>query len=164
MKKYNIHKKSNPAYGSYKHLNDWLFFDNDLMTFEILSPTIDNIKLMTDYSCCFVVKGFKSIREFEYIDRLRFKFGFYAMMYLTRSVNDKFMLKALTSFINNEQPPTKNEVQDELKAFKLVETDRDEERIEERNKYEFLYNKYFIKTHRLVYVLIKRGRVKMLNC
>lgn len=164
MNKYKIHTKANLAFKSYKYLNYWLFFDNDLMSFEILKPTIDNIKLMTDYNCCFVVRGFKNIREFEYIDRFRFKFGFYGMMFFTRCVSNEFIENSLTSFINNEKMPTNNDIQKELKnnSFKLVNTPFEEKRIEERNKYEKLYNLYLLKIHRLVYVLIKQGRVNTL--
>lgn len=158
-------KLSKCIFSKYKKLRKWVFLNNDFTQIEILDPTLENIELMEKYDLRFVIKGFKSISEYNKWDRLRTKFGIYSTLLMTRCLSEKFMSNVLMSFIEGQSLPDSNEVSKEIESnqISLIESDSDEKRILEREKYLEKYNEYSILIHREIYKLIKEGRVRKLS-
>ena len=162
--KIKINTKYNTVLRSIKHLKDWMFVNNELTSVEILPPTLDNITMMKEYNNTFVLKGFKSLVEYERMENIRFKHGFYSMMFLSRSMSNGFIINALTSMMNEQPLPSSEEVEQDINdnMFKIVD-EKEEKRINEKIKYKKLYQKYSILLHRQIMKMIKQNRIELLS-
>ena len=150
---------------NYKHYKDWMFINNDITNVEILSPDISTIKMMIQYDMKFVVKGFKSPLEYSIYNNIRFKHGFYHMMYASRCVGNNLIFQAINSLANNQPLPSQEEVCDAIEKNRLVniKSDKEEKYIKERIKYKYLSEKYSVILHRKIQKLIKQNRVTILE-
>ena len=150
---------------NYKHYKDWMFINNDITNVEILSPDISTIKMMIQYDMKFVVKGFKSPSEYSIYNNIRFKHGFYQMMYASRCVGNNLIFQAINSLANNQPLPSQEEVCDAIEKNRLVniKSDKEEKYIKERIKYKYLSEKYSVILHRKIYKLIKQKRIELLE-
>ena len=166
FKKAKIHRKHfYDVLESIKHYKDWMFLNNDLTHIEILKPDISTLHIMKQYGMCFVVKGFMSPSEFSVYDRIRFKHGFYSMMYASRCVGSDIMMQAFNALANDQPMPSHEEVCDAIEDNRLVhiKSDKEEQRIKERIKYKHMSEKYSVILHRKIYRLIKQKRVELLE-
>ena len=147
------------------HRKDCMFLNNDLTYIEILPPKLETLTMMKQYEMCFVVKGFISPLEYSIYDRLRFKHGFYSMMYASRCVGSDIMMQAFNALVNDQPMPSHEDVCDAIEDNRLVhiKSDKEEQRIKERIKYKHLSEKYSVILHRKIYRLIKQKRVELLE-
>lgn len=147
------------------HYKDWMFLNNDLTHIEILPPKLETLTIMKQYEMCFVVKGFKSPYEFSIYDKIRFKHGFYSMMYASRCFGSDIMMQAFNALANDQPMPSHEEVCDAIKDNRLVDikSNKEEQKIKERMKYKHLSEKYSVILHRKIYRLIKQKRVELLE-
>lgn len=149
-----------------KHYKDWMFFDNDLVNIEIATPTLENIEMMKRLGLDYVVKGFKSLLEYRRYDHIRIKYGVSTAMFISRCVGNQFIASALTDFLNGESLPSKNEIDSEIDEHRL--TDMDDviavKRMKEREMWKRKNEIYSVIVHRMIYELIKQGRVEPLLC
>lgn len=165
-KKIQIYKKHfYTMYEAIKHHKDWMFFDNEISNIEILEPTIDNLQLMTNYNYTFVVKGFKSLTEFTYFNKIRYKYGVATMMYATRCMGNDIIAEAISNMINNEQLPSHEEIKQSIENNRLttITNNNSEQKVKEKLKYQKLSEKYSIIWHRRIFELIKQHRVEHFN-
>lgn len=148
-----------------KHYKDWMFTDIHMSRIEILSPTLDNLNMMKEHNMLWVVKGFRNPLEFKIFDHLRVEHGVSSMMFASRSLGSDIMLKAITSMLNNEPMPSKQEVEEaaEDSRFIPVVDGQSEKRIKEREKYRKLYAKYSSILYKKVNCLFRQGRVEYLH-
>ena len=111
------------------------------------------------------VKGFKTPFEHSIYERLRFKHGFYSMMYASRRAGINILMKALNSLANDEPMPSQEEINTAIENNNLtnISNKKEEKQVKERIKYKQLSEKYSIILHRKVFQLITQNRVKPLN-
>lgn len=165
-KKISIHKKYyHDIYDCIKHYKDWMFFDNDMYNVEILPPSIDNLKLMSDFNLCFVVKGFTSLVEYNYANKLRVKHGITMCTYMTTLVGANFIASSLENYFNQNIFPSDSEIKKEVDNNFFIEI-KDEHSIKKHNTRKYLLKKYkflTVKLHKYISQLIKEKRVEKLN-
>ena len=143
----------------------WMFFDNDSSHIEIMEPTLDNLTMMKEYKYILVVKGFKSMMEYKDWDRIRFKQGFYSMMYASRCLDPNFMADTITKMLNKEPMPNAEETKNAFEGnrFVIVENAAIEKRILERDKYRRLFNKYTFIMKTGLKILNMNGRIEIMS-
>ena len=148
-----------------KHYKDWIFTDIHISRIEILSPTLDNLNMMKEHNMLWVVKGFYNPLEFKIFDHLRVEHGVSSMMFASRSLGLGIMLKAITSMLNDEPMPSKQEVEEAAEESRLISVvdEQSEKRIKEREKYRRLYEKYSRILYKKVNCLFRQGRVEYLH-
>lgn len=148
-----------------KHYKDWMFTDIHISRIEILSPTLDNLIMMTEHNMLWVVKGFNNPLEFKIFDYLRVEHGVSSMMFASRSLGSGIMYKAITSLLYNEPMPSTQEVEEaaeESRRISIVD-EQSEKRIKEREKYRRLYEKYSRILYKKINCLFRQGRVEYLH-
>lgn len=150
---------------AYKNYKNWMFVNNDFTQIEILPPTLDVLKMMSDYGLTNVIKGFRNIVEYTEWDNLRYYFGTTSIFLMTRCLGTQFVSNALVSFMNNEPLPDSEDINREIENNRiiLVSDKKEEKRIREREYYLKEYQRYSRVIHRKMYKLIKQGRVSSLN-
>ena len=141
------------------HYKDWMFLNNDLTHIEILPPKLETLTMMKQYNMCFVVKGFKTPFEHSIYERLRFKHGFYSMMYASRRAGINILMKALNSLANDEPMPSQEEINTAIENNNLtnISNEKEEKQVKERIKYKQLSEKYSIILHRKAFQLITQN-------
>ena len=137
-------KYSTELLDSYIHWKDWMFFNKDMTQIEILPPTLQNLELMYQFGLVYTVKGFLSPVEFSFFNNFRVRYGMAAMMLSIRSIGTKLFAKAITSMLNSDPLPDDEEILEEVNNNRLTEivSDKDEQRIIEREYYYHLRRKY----------------------
>ncbi len=150
---------------SYLGFKDWMFFNNEGTQIEILKPTLDALEMMQKYGLCFVVKGFRNLIEFEKFNKIRIEYGMSTMMLASRCLGSSFMSNAFVSCMNQEPMPDDDEIIAEIEnnRFLSIRNEKEEKRIKEREYYRRRVEKYSFLFHRMIYNLIKQGRVERLN-
>ena len=148
-----------------RHYKYWMFTDIYISRVEILPPTLDNLNMMKEHNMLWVVKGFNNPLEFKIFDYLRVEHGVSSMMFASRSLGSGIMLKAITSMLNNEPMPSKQEVEEAAEDSRLIPVvdEQSEKRIKEREKYRKLYEKYSRILYKKINRLFRQGRVEYLH-
>ena len=156
-----IRKHFYSMYDCIIHYRDWMFFDNELVNIEIAKPTLENIEMMKRLGLDYVVKGFKNFVEYRRFDRIRIEYGVSTMMFISRCVGNKFIASALTDFMNGESLPSKDEIDSEIDDHRLTDMNDDiaVKRMNEREMWKRKNALYSVIIHRMMYDLIKQGRV-----
>lgn len=157
-----IHRKYYyTMYDCIKHYRDWMFFDNELINIEIASPTLDNIEMMKRFGLEYVVKGFKSLLEYRRFDKIRIGYGVSTMMFISRCVGNKFIVSVLTDFMNGESLPSKDEIESEIDDHRLTDMNDSVsvKSMKEREMWKLKRERYSVIFHRMIFKLIKQGRV-----
>lgn len=147
---------------NYKDL--WMFFNQSLTQIDIFSPTLDNLKMMSDYGLTLVVKGFNSFSEYKYFDNLRVRYGTSAMMCAYYDNCKEVMEKAFISYCDGEPLPTKEEVEEIINKNKLK--DVDDVYMKRKAMRDFYYKKvlkYQKKVWNAVGYLLSQKRIEKLN-
>ena len=111
---FRVKRKSLKVIDAYKNYKNWMFVDNDFTQIEILPPTLDVLKMMSDYGLTYVIKEFRNIVEYTEWDNLRYHFGTTSMFLMTRCLGTRFVSDALVSFMNNEPLPDSKDINREI--------------------------------------------------
>lgn len=112
----------------------WLFFDANLDQVEILTPTLDVLEDLKRDGLIYVVKQFKSRREFKIMDELRYHYCIASYRFATSCVGHGLFRDAFIAAMTDTPMPSKDEIQKEIdrNRFTFVDIEEDVKKLDDR--------------------------------